>query len=241
MNGESEHVEFDVLNDYVDGRLDPVTVGRVEEHVRTCTQCSEELADLRALLSGVASLPREVLPGDDIWTNLRDAIEDRKHVMLPNRGFAAQANGSTLPSPHNKWRARALLAVAAIVLVVLSSSITAIVLRQNEPDFARNDTVLPRDISVAPVLPASFAVAEGGYVATIAELKSAFVAQRSRLSPETVRTVERSLAVIDTAITEARTALLADPGNRMLVDLLSASYQRKLDLLRRTSELTPRT
>jgi hypothetical protein len=101
--------------------------------------------------------------------------------------------------------------------------------------------MLPQDISVAPVLPASFAVAEGKYVITIEELKSAFHAQRSSLNPETVRTVEHSLAVIDSAIAEARDALLADPGNRTLVDLLSASYQRKLDLLRRTSELTPRT
>ena len=42
----------------------------------------------------------------------------------------------------------------------------------------------------------------------------------------------------DSAIAEARAALLADPNNGMLVDLLSASYQRKLDLLRRTSELS---
>ena len=91
------------------------------------------------------------------------------------------------------------------------------------------------------MLPASFAAAEGKYVVTIEELRTAFEAQRSTLSPETVRTVDHSLAVIDSAITEARNALVADPGNRTLVDLLSATYQRKLDLLRRTSELSSRT
>jgi CHASE3 domain sensor protein len=65
--------------------------------------------------------------------------------------------------------------------------------------------------------------------------------QRNQLSPETIRTVDRSLAVVDSAIAEARAALMSDPNNQMLIDLLSASYQRKLDLLRRTSELGSRT
>jgi len=91
------------------------------------------------------------------------------------------------------------------------------------------------------MLPASFRITEDEYARTIGELRVAFDVQRGQLSPETVRTVERSLNVIDAAIKEARDALLADPGNRTLLDLLSASYQRKLDLLRRTSELSSRT
>lgn len=90
------------------------------------------------------------------------------------------------------------------------------------------------------MLPVNFRQTETEYTRTIDELKLAVDTQRSRLSPETIRTVDHSLAVVDSAIAEARTALLADPNNRMLVDLLSASYQRKLDLLRRTSELGSR-
>jgi CHASE3 domain sensor protein len=91
------------------------------------------------------------------------------------------------------------------------------------------------------VLPAGFRATEGQYNRAIEELVQAVDAQRSRLNPETVRTVDRSLAVIDSAIAEARDALVADPGNVTLIDLLSATYQRKLDLLRRTSELSSRT
>ena len=90
------------------------------------------------------------------------------------------------------------------------------------------------------MLLASFRATEGEYARTFDELRTAFEAQRAQLSPETVETVLHSLAVIDSAITEARAALLEDPNNRTLVDLLSASYQRKLDLLRRTSELSSR-
>ena len=90
------------------------------------------------------------------------------------------------------------------------------------------------------MLPVGFRLAEGEYNRTIDELARAVNAQRGRLSPATVRTVDHSLAVIDSAISEARDALIADPNNTTLVDLLSASYQRKLDLLRRTSELSSR-
>jgi hypothetical protein len=53
--------------------------------------------------------------------------------------------------------------------------------------------------------------------------------------------VEASLRVIDDAIDEARHALAADPANLDLLDLLAASYERKLELLRRANELPPST
>jgi hypothetical protein len=135
------------------------------------------------------------------------------------------------------------------VLVVASSGLTVLVLKttQSESQIVResprrapggaaaSEPVLPT------VLPAGFRATEGQYNRAIEELVQAVDAQRSRLNPETVRTVDRSLAVIDSAIAEARDALVADPGNVTLIDLLSATYQRKLDLLRRTSELSSRT
>jgi CHASE3 domain sensor protein len=95
--------------------------------------------------------------------------------------------------------------------------------------------------AVTYVLRPDFVQAEAEYQRAIDELRLAVDTQKSQLNPETVRTVEHSLAVVDSAIREARAALLADPNNQMLVDLISASYQRKLELLRRTSELGSRT
>ena len=91
------------------------------------------------------------------------------------------------------------------------------------------------------VLPASFRDAELGYLRSIGELRAVLQKQKSVLRPETVATVENSLLVIDAAIDEARKALMADPGNETLVDLLKASYERKLDLLRRAADLGART
>jgi len=138
----------------------------------------------------------------------------------------------------------AALAVAALLLIVLSSGITALVLRNGATSLAVRDGRPPAEappVRPGAVLPAGFRHTENEFNRTIEELQLAVDTQRGQLSPETIRTVDRSLAVVDSAIAEARAALLADPNNQMLVDLLSASYQRKLDLLRRTSELGSRT
>jgi hypothetical protein len=90
----------------------------------------------------------------------------------------------------------------------------------------------------ATVLPVVVRSTEDEYARTIRELRISVDAQRTSLSTETIRTVDHSLAIVDSAIAEARAALIADPNNRTLVDLLASSYQRKLDLLRRTSELS---
>ena len=243
MTDTREHLSFEILNDYVDDRLDARSIRTVDEHVRACAECASELADLRDLLAGVASLPKSVLPPEDIWDDLRASIDRGKDVVLPVGGLALAPETTVLPAGRSPWFTRGMVAAAAVVLIALSSGITAVLLRPEYPaaGVAQTDNKTVHDESGAPsVLPASFRATEGEYARTIEELRLALVAQRSRLNPETIRTVDHSLAVIDSAIAEARAALLSDPGNRTLVDLLSASYQRKLDLLRRTSELTSR-
>ena len=70
------------------------------------------------------------------------------------------------------------------------------------------------------------------------ELPRTLDSQRATLAPYTVRVVERSLATIDSAIAEARAALAADPANEALVRILSAHYERKVELLQRATELS---
>jgi hypothetical protein len=84
-------------------------------------------------------------------------------------------------------------------------------------------------------LPPELAAAERGYLTTVQELSAALAETHALLAPETVQAVERSLRVIDDAIAEAREALLRDPSNLMVRDLLRKGYEQKVDLLRRTT------
>jgi hypothetical protein len=88
-------------------------------------------------------------------------------------------------------------------------------------------------------LPAGFA--ERQYDAAVLDLQRALEQGRGRLSPETVRVLERNLKTIDTAISEARSALAADPGNVYLNDHLARTMRKKLDLLRQANAIAAAT
>jgi len=244
MSNIGDHIEFDALNDFVDGRLDRQATSDVSAHLASCPTCSAQHDELASLLASASQLPKSVLPPDDMWADLRTALDSRKHVVLPTAGENPHRPPAIATRPRLSRKFVAMLAAAAVILIALSSGITALVLKRNPGIVAiqtSNDKAVPALQRSPSVLPASFRQTENEYNRTIDELKQAVDTQRDRLSPETIRTVDHSLAVVDSAIAEARAALIADPNNQMLMDLLSTSYQRKLDLLRRTSELGSRT
>lgn len=243
MMNPREHVAIDDLNDFVDGAVDTSAAEVIREHIMTCESCGSEHRRLVSLLANAAGLPRSVHPTDDLWPELHAQLESRKSVVLP---VAANPRIGVPVAGHPSdggWRSTPILAAAAVVLVVASSAITTLVLRPGQNPAVQSRSAPRASEPVLPnpsVLQAGFQKTEIQYSRTIDELQAAVDAKRSRLSPETVQTVEHSLAVIDSAIAEAKSALLADPNSQVLVDLLSANYQRKLDLLRRTSELGSR-
>ena len=243
------HVAFDTLNDYADGLLGGTVRAEIDRHLASCGRCAAELDDLRRVLAMAAGAPRAILPPDDLWPELRLELERRKEVALPVAGLVPQPDAAPQAVPiagtpsRRTRRERAFLAAAAVALVVGSSAVTAYVVRTADGELASTGGV--RDsagVSVAPTtIAAGFHPTEGDYLRTIGELRSTLDARRDQLSPAAIATVERSLAVIDAAIAEARAALAEDPRNATLVELLSASYERKLELLRRASELPSRT
>ncbi|HEX7937445.1 MAG TPA: zf-HC2 domain-containing protein [Gemmatimonadaceae bacterium] len=207
----SDHIDVETLSAFADGDLNAVHAQRVERHLSQCAECSARIQRIRRLVAAVATLPRDVAPPPDAL----DAI--RRRVTSPN----ARAPRWW----HNGW----LAAAAAVVLVVG----TATVMRFATGPATRGDPTSAR----AGVTPAILAV-EKNYAPTLAELRATFDAQRASLSPATVRTLDHSLAVIDSAIAEARAALAADPASAAISEMLSGYYQRKVDFLKRANTLS---
>jgi hypothetical protein len=79
------------------------------------------------------------------------------------------------------------------------------------------------------------------YDREIARLHSVIESRRAELDPKTVAAIERSLAVIDTAIAQARSALAADPASRFLHGRLNDVLDKKVELLRTTAMLPARS
>lgn len=221
----TDHITLDRLGDLVDGGLPVGDVHEIERHVADCAACRDELARFRALLERTASLPRHLEPPADSWDGIRAAVTSQRAGRAWTRWPAATGWG--------------LRAAATLLLVVGTSALTVLVLRWRDAAPGPNSSVATVEAVYGGR--ATVRAVDESYAAVVDELTTTLRAQRDALAPETVATLERTLRVIDDAIAEARTALAADPGNSALLDVLSANYEQKVELLRRASELPART
>lgn len=174
-------------------------------------------------------LPREIRPERNLWPGIESALREHDDkVVRPD--FEA---GSARTGVH--WPRLGLLAAAAMLLVTLSSGITAYLVRAPEPVEQPTTTAGPADVQT--IAWEQFLEVEHEYQEVTDELLAALEAQRDELSPETVDVVERNLALIDQAIRESRAALERDPANAKLIHKLTDMYRTRVSFLERMSEL----
>ena len=189
---------------------------------------SEHTASDDRLDELTAALPRDIAPPPDLWPAIRAELAPRSARTV-------------------RWSAGWRLAAAGLVVAVSSSILTLYAVRAGDdagepPAVVTSGPAPAQQRTRAPAsLPAHLVVAERGYARSIDALWRTLDERRDSLAPSTVATVERSLRIADSAIAEARSALEQDPANRVLADLLVSNYERKIDLLRRATELAPRT
>jgi hypothetical protein len=216
------------LDDYVTGDLTEDARGPVAEHIAACDLCRSEIESLQAIVAGARQLPRSIEPPAEAWIGIRSAIaRDENAVGAP--GAAARFGE----------RRRLYLAAAAVVLAaVLSSAGTAWYLSVRSPAGNLPAAMAVNTSSETPSTLAAFTIEENNYLRTASRLQDLLDQQEGSLAPETVAQLRASLHAIDDAIIEARNALARDPANKLLVEMLSSSYRQKVDLLRRSTELT---
>lgn len=218
-----DHLSWETLNDLVDGRLTGAERSAATAHVSACAECEASLAELQQTLGQASALARSIDPPAELWADVRATIEAGKVAHL--------ATASPVRGGKGWWVTPGRIAVAAAVLVVVSSATTAAWLRSRETGGA---------VTAVGALPVaiSWQVTERGYQTSVLELRRQLEEQREKLAPATVAAIERSLATIDLAIAEAREALLRDPVNAALSELLASNYRQKIELLRRATQLT---
>jgi anti-sigma factor RsiW len=222
----TDHLTWETLNDFVDGVLSPAARATAESHVSGCTACAGALAELRATVVAAHELPGSVTPPDDLWSDVRATIEARKVTHLPS---------GALPQTRGWWITPGRLAVAAVVLMAATASLTGVVMNARSSTAVAGRTQVPATVSV------SWQASERAFQASVLELREQLEVLHDRLSPETIVIVERALATIDLAIAEGREALLRDPANAALSELLASNYRQKIELLRRMTQLASST
>lgn len=202
------------LDAYLDGTLDATSRTVVDAHLASCATCQAQSRELRAVLAAAERLPRSIAPPRNLWP----AISSR----LPARVGSPAA---TRPV----WRRWAPLAAAAVLLIAVTAIVTYRI--------ARDPMSLANQPAPTATLPVSFA-ADREYTLAAEDLERVLDEGRGRLAPGTIEVIERNLALIDAAISEARAALAADPANTDLRALLWGAHRQKLNLLDRATRLT---
>jgi len=208
----NQHPAESELNDFVDDLLDPHSRVLVEAHLAVCDLCRAEVEATRSLVAQINALPMHIAPEND----LRAAIAERLARVQPT--VAAQ------PSRRLKWY---VPLTAAAMLVIATATVTRwVVMREVSPASEVHS-------GATAVIPVSFLNEESRYHDAIAELQQTLDRERATLAPQTIVILERNLVVIDRAIAESRAALLNDPANQSLGQMILSAYEQKLQLLQR--------
>lgn len=182
---------------------------------------------LRELQAMTDRLPRELEPPTEAWDVVRAQIE---------------RDESAGRAPHDVafWQRPAFLIAASLLLVAGSSTATFLALRDGEGQpgpVAQSAEPAAGGAARTVSTLAQFTGKENEYLRRVNGLVAIMESGEGSLAPETILKVKESLAIIDAAIFEARAALARDPANRELIEMLESSYEKKLDLLQRTTAM----
>jgi anti-sigma-K factor RskA len=219
-----------LLDDYATGELTEDARAPVAEHIAACEICSSEVESLKRVLARAAELPKSIDPPAEAWSTIHSTIlRDEK------AGTTRAGSGPRLFWQHPFFAA----AAAAVVVAVLSSAGTALYMnsRAYGTQSSRSVSSSTTDNATLATL-AAFTAEENNYLRNASSLQDLLEQREASLAPETVAQLKASLRTIDEAILEARIALARDPANKLLVEMLSANYRQKVDLLQRSMEMT---
>jgi len=161
------------------------------------------------------------LPTADLWPGIAEHIGV---VSLAARR-ARRRLSFTVPQ----------LAAASVALALVSGGAVWLLGGRTHAPTATAVTELGR--RPAPLINASAYPTDPRYAAQVAALERALQRGRSQLDTATVRIIEKNLKIIDRAIRDAQSALVADPGSAYLNLHLAQEMRRKLELLREAANL----
>ncbi len=208
------------LSEYLDGELDQSARATLESQLANDVDLRTTLDELRAVKSAAAG-QAEMAPTADLWNGIRHRIATdpatrrRRTIMFTIPQFAAAAGVMLLLGVG-----LARMGSDAGQGTVSDGAFAGV---ESSADFR----FAGDEITGAPA----------GYSLFVEDLEGRLKEGRGVLTDQTLRVLEQSLAKIDQAISQARTALEADPYNAYLNQHLASARARKLRLLENATAL----
>jgi anti-sigma factor RsiW len=219
MIDRTRHLEWSEINDFADGVLSVADAQAVAAHLATCDGCRSEHASLASTLGTLADGSVAPVP-DGLWDRINESIDARP-----------AATHST--SERRELRVSMPALAAAASLLIVASVATTLYVDRMRTDVDGDSTLAAVEEATTLQLTAT----DVQFVPGVEALERQLQSQRELLQPQTILIIERSLATIDSALVEARAALIADPANAALRDVLETTYRQKLDFLTRATKI----
>lgn len=198
-----------LIDELLDGTLDPATAREVEAHCAGCASCGRALGDTRALLAAAAALPKEAAPAPAVWRAVAARTIARPVTRAPWIGYAAAATVVA-----------ALGGLAALRIV--------------EPPSAELAARPAPSAVGAPVR----AVANPAMERRALLVSDVGGSDAKRIDPAVLATVERNLAVIHAALAEIEVALQAAPEDPNLRRLFTEIHLQEAALIERKQRIS---
>jgi len=217
------HPDGVTLNDYADDALPSGAAAEIASHLAGCGECRATVDGLRAVRAAVRRLP-PLPPRVDVWDRIERSMRAAGAVRRAPSAFARRFGGQA------PW----LAAAAALVLATLVGLTVADLRRQPAAPPA---ATAGADAATAQSVQAELLQAEQHYQKAIAGLEQIADAEKGELDPQTASTLEKSLTVIDQAISESRAALRSQPASEPAQASLLESFKTKISLLQDTVAL----
>ena len=229
MNCESYQ---NLLSDFIDGSLTPQDYEQVEQHLAACADCAEARADLSAIV-GFCREQRgqyDPVPNEQaMWLRITNIIEAEARV--PSRPYVPAGAGWWFRLMNRTWQlsfAQLGSLVAAIVVVV--SLLTVGGMRRFGFSGAG---VLPPTVSNT----ASMNDRIRQQQQVIAYWNQRVELNKARWNPQMRETFDRNMSVIDAAMNDSLRHLNENPHDGVSEDILYASMNDKVELLKEFSDL----
>lgn len=201
------------LSAFVDGET-AADAAAVREHIETCEACRGVADDLARLRDAARALG-PVTPPAAAWSRLAEQVERESAAATSTRVPAAAVR---------QWIGLA----AALVLITLGLYAMDRLTTGDAP--AGNVIAGPSVEGVNEELN----MALDHYENAITQLRQLAVTGSESLDPEVAATFDRNMAIVDSAITESRAALEADPTNQPARASLLEALSQKVNVLQAT-------
>jgi hypothetical protein len=229
VNGCEQYLN--AINELVDGTLGPLRRAELDLHLEGCESCRALLADLQTITRSAEGLP-PLNPPDRVWMQIAGRLHQEGRV-------------TSAPVTAARSRNYPVLALAAALLLAVGSSLFVLFPRDRpastpvagvapNPDQHEATTAGNTDADdLVQGIDSELAAGEQHFIKALDEMTKV----RGDLDPETVKTLQKEMLVMNKALAETRAAIRTDPQSAAARQSFYDVLKQKIQFLQDTIAL----